>query len=90
MMDHRVIFDSALRTLRKQLNDKPIGYNLLPEKFTMPELQKLYEIILNKKIKSGFYKKMLRYDILSRRVEKAAHIRLQACIVLIWINMIKP
>jgi hypothetical protein len=40
MMDHRVIFDSALRTLRKQLNDKPIGYNLLPEKFTMPELQK--------------------------------------------------
>jgi hypothetical protein len=70
MMDHRVIFDSALRTLRKQLNDKPIGYNLLPEKFTMPELQKLYEIILNKKIKSGFYKKMLRYDILSRRVER--------------------
>jgi hypothetical protein len=52
MMDHRVIFDSALRTLRKQLNDKPIGYNLLPEKF-MPELKKLYEIILNKKIKSG-------------------------------------
>jgi hypothetical protein len=51
MMDHRVIFDSALRTLRKQLNDKPIGYNLLPEKFTMPELQN--EIILNKKIKSG-------------------------------------
>jgi hypothetical protein len=31
MMDHRVIFDSALRTLRKQLNDKPIGYNLPPE-----------------------------------------------------------
>jgi hypothetical protein len=59
MMDHRVIFDSALRTLRKQLNDKPIGYNLLPEKFTMPELQN--EIILNKKIKSGnFYRKMLR------------------------------
>jgi hypothetical protein len=42
------IFDKALSTLRKQLNDKPIGYNLLPEKFTMPELQKLYEIILNK------------------------------------------
>jgi hypothetical protein len=40
MMDHRVIFDSALRTLRKQLNDKPIGYNLLPEN-SMPELQKI-------------------------------------------------
>jgi hypothetical protein len=58
MMDHRVIFDSALRTLRKQLNDKPIGYNLLPEKFTMPELQKLYEIIL-KKLNRGNFIEML-------------------------------
>ena len=65
MMDHRSIFDKALITLRKQLNDKPIGYNLLPEKFTMPELQKLYEIILAKKLNRGnFYRKMLRYDIL--------------------------
>jgi hypothetical protein len=52
MMDHRVIFDSALSTLRKQLNDKPIGYNLLPENY-YARTQKLYEIILNKKIKSG-------------------------------------
>lgn len=65
MMDHRRIFDTALNTLRKQLNHKPIGYNLLPEKFTMPELQKLYEIILGKKLNRGnFYRKMLRYDIL--------------------------
>ncbi|MFE3870552.1 NUDIX domain-containing protein [Flavobacterium sp. ZS1P70] len=65
MMDHRSIFDKALITLRKQLNHKPIGYNLLPEKFTMPELQKLYEIILAKKLNRGnFYRKMLRYDIL--------------------------
>lgn len=67
MMDHRSIFDAALITLRKQLNDKPIGYNLLPEKFTMPELQKLYEIILDKKLNRGnFYRKMLRYDILEK------------------------
>lgn len=65
MMDHRAIFDKALLTLRKQLNHKPIGYNLLPQKFTMPELQKLYEIILGKKLNRGnFYRKMLRYDIL--------------------------
>ncbi|MBF2709070.1 NUDIX hydrolase [Flavobacterium soyangense] len=65
MMDHRRIFDKALSTLRKQLNHKPIGYNLLPEKFTMPELQKLYEIILDKKLNRGnFYRKILRYDIL--------------------------
>jgi 8-oxo-dGTP diphosphatase len=67
MMDHRFILDKALMTLRKQLNHKPIGYNLLPEKFTMPELQKLYEIILGKKLNRGnFYRKMLRYDILEK------------------------
>ena len=65
MMDHKFIFDKALSTLRKQLIHKPIGYNLLPEKFTMPELQKLYEIILGKKLNRGnFYRKILRYDIL--------------------------
>ncbi len=65
MMDHRFIFDKALLTLRKELNYKPIGFNLLPEKFTMPELQKLYEIILGKKLNRGnFFRKMLRYDIL--------------------------
>ena len=67
MMDHNFIFEKALSTLRKQLIHKPIGYNLLPEKFTMPELQKLYEIILAKKLNRGnFYRKMLRYNILTK------------------------
>ncbi|MDA6068251.1 NUDIX domain-containing protein [Flavobacterium sp. AC] len=67
MMDHRTIFDKALLTLREQLNNHPIGYNLLPEKFTMPELQKLYEAILSKKLNRGnFYRKILRYDILTK------------------------
>ncbi|MCV9927245.1 NUDIX domain-containing protein [Flavobacterium sp. LS1R49] len=67
MMDHRVIFDKALVTLREQLNNHPIGYNLLPEKFTMPELQKLYEIILGKKLNRGnFYRKILKFDILTK------------------------
>lgn len=65
MMDHKTILDKALVTLREQLNNHPIGYNLLPEKFTMPELQRLYEIILGKKLNRGnFYRKILRYDIL--------------------------
>jgi 8-oxo-dGTP diphosphatase len=67
IMDHKSIFDKAIMTLRKQLIHKPIGYNLLPEKFTMPELQKLYEIILDKKLNRGnFYRKILRYDILDK------------------------
>lgn len=70
MMDHKNIFDKALLTLRKQLNYKPIGLNLLPEKFTMPELQKLYEIILGKKLNRGnFFRKMLRYDMLLKLEE---------------------
>ncbi|SFH79844.1 NUDIX hydrolase [Halpernia frigidisoli] len=70
MMDHNFIFEKALATLRKQLIHKPIGYNLLPEKFTMPELQKLYEIILSKKLNRGnFYRKMLRYNILTKLEE---------------------
>ncbi|RXK86319.1 NUDIX hydrolase [Filimonas effusa] len=65
MMDHELIYKTALETLRKQLNYKPIGYNLLPEEFTMPELQKLYEIILGYTLNRGnFQRKMLAYDIL--------------------------
>ena len=49
-MDHSNILNKALETLRLQLNHLPIGYNLLPRKFTMPEIQKLYETILDKKL----------------------------------------
>nr|WP_207435517.1 NUDIX domain-containing protein [Sabulibacter ruber] len=70
MMDHQKILLEALETLRRQLNYKPIGYNLLPAEFTMPELQKLYEIILGKKLNRGnFYRKMLAYDILDKLEE---------------------
>ncbi|GLB49369.1 NUDIX hydrolase [Neptunitalea lumnitzerae] len=67
MMDHQVIFNKALEQLRVDLNYKPVGHNLLPEKFTMPELQKLYEVILGKKLNRGnFYRKMKRFGILNK------------------------
>ena len=51
-----------------QLNYKPVGNKLLPEEFTMPELQKLYEIILGKSLNRGnFYRKMMAYDILDKQ-----------------------
>lgn len=66
-MDHKTILDEALLQLRRDLNYKPIGANLLPEKFTMPELQKLYEVILGKELNRGnFYRKMKRYGILKK------------------------
>lgn len=70
ILDHRKILDRALATLRIQLNHQPIGYNLLPEKFTMPELQKLYETILDKKLdRRNFQRKILGFHILHRLKE---------------------
>ena len=66
-MDHDKIFNEGLLHLRRDLNYKPVGINLLPEKFTMPDLQRLYETILGKKLNRGnFYRKMKAYDILER------------------------
>jgi len=70
MLDHREILDKALEILRQHLNYHPVGYNLLPQKFTMPELQKLYETILNKKLdRRNFQRKILSYGILRRLKE---------------------
>lgn len=67
MMDHKGIIEDALMYLRRDLNYKPVGLNLLPQKFTMPELQRLYEIILDKSLNRGnFYRKMTRYNILEK------------------------
>ncbi len=67
ILDHNKILDKALTTLRFQLNFQPIGYNLLAEKFTMPELQKLYETLLDKKLdRRNFQRKMISFGILRR------------------------
>jgi 8-oxo-dGTP diphosphatase len=71
MMDHRQILDKALEALRLHLNYHPVGYNLLPATFTMPQLQKLYETILGKKLdRRNFQRKMLGYKILKRMKER--------------------
>lgn len=71
MFDHNLIITKALDALRKELFFKPIGYNLLPEKFTMPELQRIYEIILDRPLtRSNFQRKMLSWDIYERLEER--------------------
>jgi len=66
-LDHNLILKTALDTLRLQLNYQPIGYNLMPKAFTMPELQKLYETILDKKLdRRNFQRRMLGFGILNR------------------------
>lgn len=71
MMDHDIILLEALKALRLQLNYQPIGYNLLPDKFTMPELQKLYETILDKKLdRRNFQRRILSFKILNKLPER--------------------
>lgn len=65
--DHDRILRHALSVLRERLHFRPIGFDLLPEKFTMKELQSLYEAILNVKFdRANFAKKMLRFDLLKK------------------------
>ncbi|WP_276366548.1 NUDIX domain-containing protein [Chryseolinea sp. H1M3-3] len=69
--DHNSIVTKALEALRLSLNDQPVGYNLLPQTFTMPELQRLYETILGVSLdRRNFQKKMLALDVLERLPER--------------------
>ena len=70
-MDHKQIIEKALNTLREQISYKPIGLNLLPEKFTLSELQKLYEAILGRTLNRGnFYRKIKNIGILKKLDEQ--------------------
>ena len=70
-MDHKQIIEKALHTLREQISYKPIGLNLLPEKFTLSEFQKLYEAILGRTLNRGnFYRKIKNIGILKKLDEK--------------------
>lgn len=67
ILDHAEILQTALRELQMNLNYHPIGYNLLPDKFTMPELQKLYETILNRSLdRRNFQRKIIATCILKK------------------------
>ncbi|MBT1702607.1 NUDIX hydrolase [Chryseosolibacter indicus] len=71
ILDHNDILKEALESLRKNVNEYPVGKNLLPPKFTMPDLQRLYETLLGKKLdRRNFQKKMLSLDILQRLKER--------------------
>lgn len=71
LFDHNEMIERALKALRQQIRNQPVGYNLLPEKFTMPELQRLYETILDKQFdRRNFQKLLMSYDILEKLEEK--------------------
>jgi 8-oxo-dGTP diphosphatase len=63
--DHAEILDTALSRIRGKLTYAPIGFELLPQKFTVKQLQKLYEIVLGSKLDNrNFRKKIFAMDVL--------------------------
>ena len=63
--DHQRIFDNCMMQLQKRVQEHPLGFNLLPKKFSLRDLQNLYEAILNIKMdRRNFRKKFFSMDFL--------------------------
>lgn len=71
LFDHKEIISEALKSLKVFIHHHPIGYELLPEKFTLPELHSLYETILDKKIDiRNFAKKLTSIGLIIKLDEQ--------------------
>ncbi len=67
ILDHAEIVARAMQTLKENLDRKLVGMNLLPDKFTMKELQQVYESVSGKRLRrTTFQRKMLASDLLIR------------------------
>ena len=63
--DHERIVEAALQRLKGKVRYQPIGFELLPRKFTLSQLQKLYETVLERELdKRNFRKKVLSLGVL--------------------------
>ena len=71
--DHETILNDAYERLREKLSRQPIGFELLPIKFTLRQLQQLYEVVLGQPLdKRNFRKKILAMGVLkaTNEIEK--------------------
>jgi 8-oxo-dGTP diphosphatase len=69
--DHYEIFQVSLKKLKNKIQNQPIGFNLLPDKFTLSQLHKLYEAILGRDLdKRNFRRKMLKLNLVMSCAEK--------------------
>lgn len=74
IFDHEKMVQIALERLRYKAALHPIGFELLPEQFTIPQLQKLYEAIYDLKLdRRNFSRKILSTGLLLDTGEKNAH-----------------
>lgn len=71
IIDHNQIVEKALQTLRSELDEKLNAFNLLPDTFTMKEVQEMYETIFDKLfVRTNFQKKILEFEVLERLEKK--------------------
>ena len=64
--DHKEITAAAVERLRGKISYQPLGFELLPEKFTLPDLRRLYETILQRNLdRWNFRKKILKTGLLT-------------------------
>ncbi len=71
IFDHKKMVALAKERLQQKVANHPIGFELLPEKFTLPQLQSLYEAIYGSPLdKRNFTRKILSLEILNRLNEK--------------------
>ncbi len=71
IFDHKQMIEDSIAILQRKAATHPIGFNLLPEKFTLPQLQTLYEAIYQAPLdKRNFRKKINSMDILEKLEEK--------------------
>jgi len=71
IFDHPLMVKRALTDLQNRIKIQPVGFELLPEKFTLVQLQDLYEAIYQRKVdKRNFRKKILSMEITEKLDEK--------------------
>lgn len=71
VFDHNAMVSRALKRLRRKAATEPIGFNLLPEKFTLTQLQRMYEAVFQHELdKRNFRKKILQMNVLEKLEEK--------------------
>jgi 8-oxo-dGTP diphosphatase len=71
IFDHNKMVDKAMARLKRRVKNQPVGFELLPEKFTLPQLQQLYEAIFQEEFdKRNFRRRILSMDLLIKLEEK--------------------
>lgn len=65
--DHSLMVEKALKIIQRNISTEPIGFKLLPDLFTLTQLQKVYEAVLNQEIdKRNFRKRIKQIDFIEK------------------------